>query len=419
MTAQLPDQVDVAIVGAGLAGLAAARAVQAAGRTVVVLEASDGVGGRVRSDRVDGFTLDRGFQVLLTAYPEVRRQLDVPALQLRHFDPGATVWTGKRFWTLGDPVRRPGQLLGSAVAPVGSVFDKIRFAGLLHRLRKADPVALLHGQDIPTLFALRDVGFSNRLTERFLRPLLGGIQLDMELTGSRRMSDVVLRSLAVGDSAVPAAGMQAIPDQLAAGLAPGTVRLGAAVEAVSPGQVRLANGQLVAAATVIVATEGPAAARLLHGQDGTRTVADPGSRAAACVWFSAPSTPAGRRTIILDGTGQGPVSNVAVMSDIAPEYAPPGRALTAAACPGTMGTDDLATAAHAQLRGWWGATVDQWQVLRVDRIAHGQPDSRPPFHPKQPVALGAGLFVCGDHRDTPSIQGALFSGRRCGEAAVL
>lgn len=419
MTAQLPDHVDVAIVGAGLAGLAAARAVQAAGRSVVVLEAADGVGGRVRSDRVDGFTLDRGFQVLLTAYPEVQRQLDVPALRLRPFDPGATVWTGSRFWTLGDPLRRPGQLVSSAVAPVGSVFDKIRLAGLLHRLRRADPVALLHGQDIPTAFALRDVGFSSRLTERFLRPLLGGIQLDMELTGSRRMSDVVLRSLAVGDSAVPAGGMQAIPDQLAAGLTPGTVHLGVPVAAVAPGELRLVDGRVVTAANVIVATEGPAAARLLHGQGGTRPVADPGSRAAACVWFSAPSSPAGRRTIILDGTGRGPVSNVAVMSDVAPEYAPGGAALIAAACPGTVGGDDLADAARAQLRTWWGAAADEWRVVRVDRIAHGQPDSRPPFHPKQPVALGQGLFVCGDHRDTPSIQGALFSGRRCGEAAVL
>lgn len=166
MTAQLPEQADVVIVGAGLAGLAAARAVQAAGRSVVVLEASDGVGGRVRSDVVDGFTLDRGFQVLLTAYPEVQRQLDLQALALCNFDPGATVWTGSRFWTLGDPRRRPGQLLGSALAPVGSVFDKIRLAGLLSRLGRADPVALLQGQDVPTLFALRDVGFSHRLTER-------------------------------------------------------------------------------------------------------------------------------------------------------------------------------------------------------------------------------------------------------------
>ena len=73
---------------------------------------------------------------------------------------------------------------------------------------------------------------------------------------------------------------------------------------------------------------------------------------------------------------------------------------------------------RTQLRRWWGPQVDQWKVLRVDTIAHGQPEQRPPFSPKRRQALGDGLFVCGDHRDTPSIQGALFSGRRCGEAVV-
>lgn len=419
MTSDLADRYDVVVVGAGLAGLAAARVVQDAGRSVALLEAADAPGGRVRSDHVSGFTLDRGFQVLLTAYPEVTRQLDGAALDLREFDPGARVWTGRRMCTLGDPVRRPGQLWSSAVAPVGSVVDKARVALLLHRLRRAQPTRLLRGHDISTAAALAELGFSPRLIQRFLRPLLGGIQLDLELSGSRRMSDMVLRTLAVGASAVPANGMQAIPDQLAARLAPGVLRLETPVVAVEPGVVRLADGRQVTAGRVVVATEGPAAAHLLHGQAGTQAVLDRGSRAAACVWFSAPRSPAPGRSIILDGTGQGPVANVTVMSDIAPTYAPPGRALVAAACPGTTGAHDLGEAARAQLRGWWGDEVAHWEVLRVDRIAHAQPDSRPPFHPKQGVALGQGLFVCGDHRDTPSIQGALFSGRRCGEAVVI
>jgi phytoene dehydrogenase-like protein len=406
----LPDRADVVVVGAGLAGLAAARTLADAGRAVVVLEASDGHGGRVRTDLVDGCRLDRGFQVLLTAYPEVDRQLDVAALDLRAFDPGALVRVRGRFHRVADPLRMPTSLPSAARAPIGSMADKARMARLLLRERRADPRGLLRGDDVSTLDALRAEGFSAAMVERFWRPLFGGIQLDAGLTASRRMFDVVLRCLAVGSSAVPDAGMQAIPDQLAAGLRPGTVHLGTAVAEVAAGRVRTASGAEVEAADVVVATEGPAAARLLG-------LPEPGSRPVSCVWFAAPAPPVADRLIVLDGEGVGPALNVAVMSNVAPGYSPDGRAVIAAACPGVADVG-LEPAVRAQLRGWWGQAVDSWAHLRTDAIAHGQPDAAPPFRPRRRVALGDGLWVCGDHRDTPSIQGALFSGRRCAEAIL-
>jgi phytoene dehydrogenase-like protein len=195
------------------------------GGSVIVLEASDGAGGRVRTDDVDGFRLDRGFQVLLTAYPELERQLDVTALHLRRFEPGSLVRIGGRFHRVGDPLRMPRSIVGSAFAPIGTLADKARLARLQQRLRRAEPRSLLRGSDVSTLDALRADRFSETMIDRFFRPLIGGIQLDPGLTASRRMFDIVLKCLTVGASAVPAGGMRAIPDQMAARLAPDSIVL--------------------------------------------------------------------------------------------------------------------------------------------------------------------------------------------------
>ncbi|MFM8625419.1 MAG: NAD(P)/FAD-dependent oxidoreductase [Actinomycetota bacterium] len=406
----LPTSTDVVVVGAGLAGLVASRVMERAGLSVALVESSDGVGGRVRSDTVDGFTLDRGFQVLLTGYPELANHLDIDALDLRRFEPGAIVWRNGRRNIVSDPFRRPLTLASTALAPVGSPLDKARIALLRKRLLSSDPRALLRGADTSTVTALRDRGFSPAMIERFFRPLVGGIQLDPDLSTSVRMFDVIFRTLADGDSAVPARGMGEISAQLSRGLERTTVHLGTRVARVSPGRIDTTDGRTVAARAIVVATEGPAASALL----GLPEVA---SRPAGCVWFDAPAAPVRTAHVVLDGTGEGPVLNVAVMSTVAPEYAPPGRHLVAAALPG-VADGDLESMARAQLRGWWGPRVDQWRHLRTDRIPHGQPGQSPPFHPKKSVALGEGLFVCGDHRDTGSIQGAMFSGRRCADSVI-
>lgn len=397
----------VAIVGAGLAGLACATTLHAAGIPVQVFEASDGVGGRVRSDVVDGFTLDRGFQVALTAYPELHRQLDMDALDLRAFDPGALVWRDGKGSEVSDPFRKPSSVLSTTLAPIGNVLDKARIAWLRTRLRRVHPVRLLQADDMTTDAALREAGFSDTMIRRFFRPLVGGIQLDPDLQDSRRMFDVIFRMLADGDSAVPAAGMQALPDQLAARLPDGAVQLNARVESATATSVRI-EGADIEAAAVVIATEGPAAADLL----GLAPVA---SKAAGCVYFAADTAPTDSKCVVLDGTGEGPVLNVAVMSNIAPTYAPAGRHLIAAALPAIV-DGDLEQMARTQLRGWWGAQVDSWDHLATYRIPHGQPAQSPPFSPKQSVSLDDGRFVCGDHRDTASIQGALHSGRRCAAA---
>jgi protoporphyrinogen oxidase len=404
------DPLDCIVVGAGLAGLATASMLHRAGRRVLVLEASDDIGGRVRTDHVDGFTLDRGFQVMLTAYPEAHRQLDLDGLRLRSFEPGALVMLDGKAHVVGDPFRRPRTMTTTALAPIGSPLDKARLLRQRYRVQREHPVRLLGGDDTSTIGALRAEGFSPRMIDRFFRPLFGGIQLDPTLTTSRRMFDVILRMLLDGESAVPATGMGAIPRQLAGSLPPGTVRCGQRVTAVTPRSVATNEGALWRARTVVVAAEGPVASELL-------SLPPVGSRSVGCVYFAAARAPVDHRLVILNGSGEGPALNVAVMSNVAPEYAPAGQHLIAAATPGDIG-DDLEGRVRAQLRSWWGTPVDGWRHLRTYRIAHGQPDQSPPFNPRQRVALTDGLFVTGDHRDTGSIQGALYSGRRCAAAVI-
>lgn len=410
------DSPTVVIVGAGLAGLACARELHRRGVQAVVLEASDGVGGRVRTDLQDGFRLDRGFQVLLAGYPEAKAQLDLDALSLRPFFPGATVMRGGRPAVVADPRRHPIAALGALKDRVAQPADALGAARLLAASRRAvrDGLETVGGpDDQTTMQALQAAGLSPRIIDAFFRPFLAGITLDPTLSTSARFARFVLGSFLGGPTAVPALGMQAIADQLVAGLPDGTVQLGVRVAAIDSGELVLAGGQRMDAGAIVVAAEGPEASRLLPGD---LPVAD--SVRATCLWFDAPASPAPGGALVLDGDGHGPVNNLAVMSDVAPAYAPPGRALVNAAVQdpdwAAKPDDELEAGVRAQLRTWYGDGVDGWRLLRTDRIVHAQP-AQPAGAldpPQRPVRRGERLWCCGDHRDTASINGALASGRR-------
>ncbi len=402
---------DVIIVGAGLAGLACARTLTAAGIGVQVIEASDDVGGRVRSDHVDGFTLDRGFQILLTAYPELYRWFDLDQFDLRKFQPGATIWTGRGFCTVGDPLRSPRDLPSTVFAPIGSIPDKLRLLKLIASVRRGSVPDLLRRKESSTRARLQNFGFSTRIIERFFQPLFAGIQLDPDLEVSSRRFDVILRMLAVGESAVPADGMGALSKELASGLHERSVRCNEGVREVNEKAVILESGEELTGRAVVVATQGPSASKLLG-------LPDPGSRPVAAIWFDSTAAPIHNRHILLDGAQSGPMKNLAVLSDVAPSYAPPGKTLCVAAVPGLSALDPHLEVEVRKQLATWHPEARSWETIRVDVISHGQPLQLPPLDPRRSVRLGAGRYVCGDHRDTASIQGALFSGRRAA-AAVL
>lgn len=406
---------DVTIVGAGLAGLVCAADLVQAGVEVTVLEASDGVGGRVRGDLVDGFRLDRGFQILLTGYPQVKKRIDLDALGLGTFVPGAIVRTATGFHRLSDPLRQPGDLLETLQTPIASWRDKARSARLVLDVVRHPVDELVRRPDVSTGERLAAARFSERFVTAFWRPLFAGIQLDPGLEVSSRRFELILRMLVTGSTGLPRDGIGALPDQIAARLPDGCVRLGARVTAISPGSVELTDGERRSSRIVVVATDGPTAHTLVPGQ----AVEDPGSRPVACCWYSLPAPPVRGPYLVLDGTMNGPALNVVVMSEVQPSYAPPGRALLAASVPGPRAlAADLGEEVQAQLARWFGAARSDLVHLRTDVIPHGQPDQRPPLRMRRRVDLGDGLFVCGDHRDTASTQGAMFSGERTA-AAVL
>ena len=409
--APLPDAPHTLVVGAGLAGLSCARLLSERGVDVHVVDASDHVGGRIRTDVLDGFRLDRGFQVLLTAYEELQEQVDLDALDLRSFRPGSMVWTGERLETLGDPYRNPSSAISTLAAGVGSMSDKMKVASLRHRLVGRPASACFEGPDRSTRDELDRLGFSSDFVETFFRPFLGGVFLERELDTSSHLFRYYFRCFAEGDAAVPAQGMQRLPELLAGPLA-GRISVGTRVRAVSPGSVVLDDGTTLTAQEVVVAVDGPSAATLLD-------MPAPETKSTITSYFAASEPPVREAVLVLDGEGAGPANHVAVISQVSGAYAPDGAHLVSVS--GVDGVEGDPEAfrrqAVAQLRRWFGPSVDGWSHLKSFVIPHALPR-----HPAGSLDLDRdarrpdGLVVAGDHTRFGSIQGALRSGRRAAEA---
>lgn len=400
---------EVIVVGAGMAGLCCALELQDRGICPLILERSDGVGGRVRTDQLDGFRLDRGFQVLLTAYPEVQRVLDLQALDLRAFYPGAKVHAEGSFFRVADPLRRPVGGLVTLLSPVGDLHDKLRVAKLTARTRRG-PALPLHGPDLSTLDFLHHEGISGPMIERFFRPFFGGVFLEAELSTSSRLFRFLLRSFSEGPITVPNAGMGEIPASLAARLRAGTLRLGAEVREVAGGAVVLTSGETITGSAVVLACDGPATARLLHQPE-------PEGHAVTNLYFAAEEPPEREKVLLLETEG-GPINNAAVVSQVAPGYAPPDRSLISVTVLGLPREEGLVGVVRDHLRRWFGPAAGDWEHLRTYRIPWALPANPTLDPPQRPVRLGRRLYVAGDHVENASLQGAMHAGRRAAEAVI-
>jgi phytoene dehydrogenase-like protein len=405
----------VLIVGGGLAGLACALRLHESGARPCIFEGSDGVGGRVRTDQLDGYLLDRGFQVFLDAYPEAGHLLDKKSLDLQAFRPGALIYQTSGMRRVMDVFREPRHLVESALAPVGSLADKLRVARLRWRLLRLATEEIAGHDDITTESYLQRAGFSPPMIDGFFRSFYGGIFLERELQTSSRMFEFTFKMFSQGSATLPARGMGEIPRQLASRLPPGAIRLVAQVTQIKPGSITLESGEQIHGDAVVVATDASTAAGLVSGG---RT-SDPVWRSVTCLYFAAARSPLGESIIALNGTGSGLVNNVCVPSDPAPEYAPPGRALVSVSVLGAVHSADLESRVLAELEPWFGVAVREWRHLRTYRIERALPRQSPGTRfTGSGFRKEAGVYLCGDHLWSASIEGAIISGLRTADAIL-
>jgi len=422
----MTDDAAVVVAGGGLAGLVAARHLAAAGADVTLFEAREDVGGRVRTRTVDGFTLDRGFQVLFTAYPAVRRELDLPALDLQSFSPGAVIARPGERSTLSDPLRDPLSLTDTLFNREVTTTDKLRTLALRQHVGGRDEAAIFGSPDARIDEYLRDWGFSTDYLDNFVAPFYGGITLDRSLSTSKRVFEYTFKAMSEGLIALPAAGMAAVPEQLAtrAREAGATIHREEPVAAVTgddDGVTVETERRTVEADAAVVATD-PRTARRLTGVASIPTAA----RSSVTAYCSLPEGPSldDARKIHLNAADDRP-NAVVPLSAVASSYAPDDRRLL---CATFLGDDALETADDAlveatreALAAWYPERqFGGLEHVDTDRIEFAQFAQPPGVHDDLPAVDDptGPVYLAGDYTAWSSIQGAMRSGREAAAAAL-
>lgn len=400
---------DVIVIGAGISGLIAAIELQKAGKKVVVLEAGDSPGGRVSSETVDGFILDRGFQVYLTAYPEGKKYLDFKKLRLCPFIPGAMLLKGGRKYKIGDPFRNSSLIIPTILSPAGSLNDKLKLLMLQNSLKDKQITQIFKQEEKSSMEALKgEYDFSDKMIQHFFQPFFSGIFLENELQTSRRMMDFTFKMFAEGYAAIPEPGMQEIPRQLAEQLKGGTIRYNSHVKEVLEGAAELSNGDMIKAPNILLATEscGLVKEYLPEVKSSFRGTTN--------IYFSADKAPAKGAFIVLNSNKEKFVNNLAVLSEVSRSYAPAGKSLISVSVNGILeeNTQAAIQKVKQELTPYFGKEVQEWHHLKTYKIRHALPDQKHVQHhlAESSICIRSGLFMCGDHLLNGSVNGAMRSG---------
>lgn len=243
------------IIGGGISGLIAARVLEEHGLSATIIEATDRLGGRVKTDVVDGYSLDHGFQILLTAYPAAKKYLDFDALALQEFLPGAAIFKNGKQKIIGDSLRNLSLLLPTLFSGIGTVNDKLKILALNRRLKKKSIQNIFTQKEKTTAAYLKEIGFSNAIITDFFTPFFSGIFLENKLETSSRMFEFVYKMFAEGNAALPKDGIEAIPKQLFEKLKSTTCTLNTKVKSVENGSIKLESGEALKSNFTIIATQ--------------------------------------------------------------------------------------------------------------------------------------------------------------------
>ena len=401
----MSKQVEVAIIGAGLAGLACAIELQKNSIDFQIFEASDGVGGRVRSDVIDGFILDRGFQLYNPSYPEGKRLLNYDALDLKPFIPGVAIRDNKRLRIVVDPFRAKGFRLNLLKDIPG---NPLSYLGLLRYFLSylvTSDAQIATTKDISASDSLIKSGVRGNLLEKLLRPFLKGVFLESELKTSRKFLDVVLKTFLRGTPSVPAQGMQVISDQLASKLPMEKISLNTKIIKIEGNKLQTENEEIIAK-KIVVATDPTTAISWLNLEEKIM-------HTVTTWYFKADQRVAelvkGKPILFVDASNNGPLTNAVVLTNAASSYAPPGQVLVSASAISPHQNADLESV-KKHLSVIFGLDTNSWQLIKQYQIKEALASMYPPFSLINSNQISEDLFVAGDHRATSSIQGALLSG---------
>lgn len=400
----------VTIIGAGISGLSAAIYLQRQGFAVKILEASDRAGGRIKTDAVKGFLLDRGFQVLLTSYPEAKELLDYDSLSLKRFLPGATVLYDGGTFEIADPFRRPSALLATAFAPVGSWRDKANTFFLKKKLVSKSIETIFAQKQQSSYDQLKAYGFSQKMIDRFFKPFFSGIFLEDDLQTPNRMFDFVMKMFSEGDAVVPALGMEEIPKQLVKQLPDGCIQYNTTVTAIEGNTIITANGEKIISNTILIATE----ANSFLAKYKPETIL--AHQSVTNVYFETLVAPSDKAVVILNASSNRKiVNNLTVMSNVSKQYAPEGKVLVSVSCNGILGLSEqeLVDAIINELTPWFGQQLQDWNLLKSYEIQYALPKLKELKDDVTltDVKLADNLYCCGDHLMNGSINAAIKSGR--------